>query len=260
MIRLSANVSFLFTELPFLHRFAAAAQAGFRAVEFAFAYDVPVAEIAQYCRTQGLFVALINAPPGNLAAGELGLAAIPGREDDVAAGFERALEYADAVSAPLIHFMAGIPPAGVDEGQVRATFIDNARRAALRAAEKNISITLEPLNKRDRPGYYLQSNAQARDLISEIGRPNVRLQLDLYHCQISEGDVTHAIAEMFPLLGHVQIAGVPGRHEPDTGEIAYEQALRQLDSLGYTGYVGCEYTPAGRTLDGLGWARPYLQQ
>jgi hydroxypyruvate isomerase len=260
VIRLAANVSFLFTELPFLERFAAAARVGFRAVEFAFAYDVPAAEIAQRCRTHGLVVALINAPAGDLAAGEVGLAATPGREDEVAAGFERALDYAEALSAPLIHFLAGIPPESLDERQVRATFIDNARRAALRAQEKNIAVTLEPLNRRDRPRYYLRSNAQARDLISALGRPNVRLQLDLYHCQISEGDVMKSIAEMFPLIGHVQIAGVPGRHEPDTGGIAYQDVLRQLDVLGYTGYVGCEYTPAGRTLDGLSWARPYLQQ
>jgi hydroxypyruvate isomerase len=258
MIRLAANLSYLFTELPFLERFEAAARVGFRAVEFSFAYDVPTWELGAYLRDNDLTLVIINTPPGDIAAGELGLAVLPGREVDTAEAFNQALEYAVALDAPLIHFLAGKPPKGSDKNKVDTLFLENIARAADRAAETNRIITLEPLNQRDRPGYHLQSNAHARDLIEACGRNNVKLQLDLYHCQISEGDLIRSIERDFDLIAHVQIASVPDRAEPTGGEIAYSNVLGRLDELGYDGYVGCEYTPASNTLSGLDWAVPYL--
>jgi hydroxypyruvate isomerase len=258
MIRLAANLSYLFTELPFLDRFEACARAGFRAVEFSFAYEVPTRELASRLRDNDLSLVLLNTPPGDLAAGELGLAVLPGRERDVAAAFELALDYADALDVPLIHFLAGKPPAGSDPQVIDALYLKNIVRAADLAAKAGRAITLEPLNRRDRPGYHLHSNAHARALIEASGRDNVKLQLDLYHRQISEGDLIRSIERDIALIGHVQIASVPERAEPTRGEVAYAHVLECLDSLNYRGYVGCEYTPHADTLGGLSWAIPYL--
>jgi hydroxypyruvate isomerase len=258
MIKLAANISFLFTELPFLERFAAAADAGFRAVEFGFAYDVPTRELAMRLRDNGLILALINTPSGDAAAGELGLAALPGRERDTATAFAQALDYAVALDAKLIHFLAGKPPEGCEKHAVDELFLENLCGAADLAAKVGRIITLEPLNLRDRPGYYLNSNSHARALITASGRDNVKLQFDLYHCQISEGDLIRSVERNFDLIAHVQIAGVPERAEPNLGEIAYANVLGRLDSLGYGGYVGCEYSPAADTRSGLAWAAPYL--
>jgi hydroxypyruvate isomerase len=259
MIRLAANLSFLFTELPFLKRFEAAARAGFRAAEFSFAYDVPPRVLKQHLVDNDLTLVLINAPSGDTQAGELGLAALPGRERDAAAAFERALEYAVALDAPLIHFLAGKPPESVDRHTADVVFLENIGRAADLALTVDRVLTLEPLNQRDRPGYHLQSNAHARTLIETCGRSNVKLQFDLYHCQISQGDLIRSIEHDIALIAHVQIAGVPERSEPSRGEIAYANVLARLDSLGYPGYIGCEYTPASDTLSGLSWAVPYLR-
>jgi hydroxypyruvate isomerase len=259
VIRLAANVSFLFTELPFLERFAAAAEAGFRAVEFAFAFDVPARELAMRLRDNGLRLALLNTPPGDAAAGELGMAVLPGRERDTAAAFAQALEYAVALDAQLIHFLAGKPARGSDQVATDELFLENLCAAADLAGKAGRVLTLEPLNRRDRPGYYLTSNAQARALIEASGRKNVKLQMDLYHCQISEGDLIRSIERDIALIGHVQIAGVPQRTEPSFGEVAYANVLGRLDSLGYLGYVGCEYVPAADTRGGLAWAAPYLE-
>jgi hydroxypyruvate isomerase len=259
MIRLAANLSFLFTELPFLERFAAASKAGFRAVEFAFPYDVPATDLAARLRDNGLELALLNTPPGNLAAGELGLAVLPGRERDTATAFAQALDYAVALNARLIHFLAGKPPAGSDKNAVDALFLKNICRAADLAAGAGRTLTLEPLNARDRPGYHLSSNAHARALIAAAGRDNVKLQFDLYHCQISEGDLIRPLERDIDLIAHVQIAGAPQRAEPTVGAIDYINVLQRLDALGYRGHVGCEYTPANHTGDGLFWAAPYLE-
>ena len=259
MIRLAANISFLFTELPFLERFAAAADAGVRAVEFGFAYDVPTAEIGMRLRDNDLVLALINTPAGDPAAGEMGLAALPGRVRDTAIAFGQALDYAVALDAKLIHFLAGKPPKDCDEGAVDELFLKNICSAADLAAEAGRVITLEPLNLRDRPGYHLNSNLHARALIAASGRENVKLQFDLYHCQISEGDLMRSVERNIDVIAHVQIAGVPQRAEPNLGEMAYASVLNRLDSLGYTGYVGCEYFPAADTRSGLAWAAPYLE-
>ncbi len=260
MIRLAANLSLLFTELPFLERFEAAARAGFRAVEFVFAYDVPVRKLAASLRENDLALVLVNAPAGDLSAGELGLATLPGRERDLDAAFELALEYAVELDAPLIHFLSGRPPAGLDPGAVNRLFQENLKRCAMRAEAVGRTLTLEPLNPRDRPGYFLRTNAQARALIETTECRNVRLQLDLYHCQITEGDLIRSLERYIDLIAHVQIAGVPERTEPSRGEIAYSNVLAHLDLLGYRGWVGCEYTPAADTASGLVWAAPYLTQ
>jgi hydroxypyruvate isomerase len=259
MIRLAANLSMLFPEVPFLDRFEAAAKAGFRAVEFLFAYEVPKRELAARLRDNGLRLVLLNMPPGDMAIGEIGLGALPGRARELEAAFDQALDYAVALDAPLIHFLAGRPPAGSDPAAIDALFLENLARAADLAAATGRSITLEPLNPRDRPGYHLHSNSHARALIAAAGRQNVRLQFDLYHAQISGGDLIRSIERDIELIGHVQIAGVPDRAEPSLGEIAYGNVLERLDRLGYAGWIGCEYTPAAGTLDGLGWARPYLE-
>jgi len=259
MIRLAANLSFLFTELPFLKRFEAAARAGFRAVEFTFAYDVPTPVLKRQLCDNDLKLVLINTPPGDMEADEMGLAALPGRERDAMTAFKLALDYAVALDAPLIHLLAGKPVEPSNRQAVDAVFIDNIGRAADLALTASRSLTLEPLNPRDRPGYHLHSIAHACELIEASGRSNVKLQLDLYHCQISQGDLIRSIERTFAQIAHVQIAGVPDRSEPSLGEVAYVNVLARLESLGYAGYVGCEYTPASDTLSGLSWATPYLQ-
>jgi hydroxypyruvate isomerase len=259
VIRLAANLSCLFTELPFLERFAAAAQAGFRAVEFSFPYNFPTSELALRLRDNGLTLALLNTPPGDVAAGELGMAVLPGRETDTAAAFARALDYAVALDAKLIHFLAGNSSNTCEKCATDDLFLKNLCNAADFAAKAGRIVTLEPLNRRDRPGYYLHSNAQARALIEASGRANVMLQFDLYHCQISEGDLIRSLERDISLIGHVQIASVPERAEPNLGEIAFANVLGRLDALGYMGHVGCEYFPAADTRGGLSWAAPYLE-
>jgi hydroxypyruvate isomerase len=260
VIRLAANISFLFAELPFLERFEAAAKAGFRSVEVSFPYDFSSVELAKLLRDNRLSLVLLNVPPGNLAAGELGTAVLPGREKETAEGFERALDYAMTLDAKLIHFLAGIPAKSSSQRDTDELFLNNLRRAADLAKEAGRIVTLEPLNRRERPGYYLNSNARARKIIASSGRDNVRLQLDLYHCQINEGDLIRSIERDIGLIGHVQIAGVPERGEPDRGEIAYTNVLHRLGSVGYQGYVGCEYFPVADTREGLAWAHPYLSE
>lgn len=252
-ITLAANLAFLFTERPFLERFEAAAQAGFRAVEILSPYDTPVAGIAERLAGSGLALALINAPFGDAAAGERGLAALPGREAEFREGFEKALDYAEALNCERIHCMAGIPPEGSDPEAVLRTYVDNLADAALTAASTGRTVTIEPINARDMPGYFLGDTATARRVIEAVGAHNLKLQLDLYHCQVTEGDLAAHIRDCADITGHVQIAGAPDRAEPDVGEIHYPYLFEVLAGTGYAGYVGCEYRPRGRTEDGLGW-------
>jgi len=258
VIRLAANLSFLFTELPFLERFEAAARAGFRAVEFASAYDVPTPLLKRRLHDNDLKLVLINVPAGDAEAGELGLAALPGRERDAAAAFDRALDYAVALDASFIHFLAGNLPGPIDRKMADEVFLGNLRRAADLALSAGRVLTLEPLNPRDRPHYHLQSIGHARALIQAAARSNVKLQFDLYHCQIIHGDLIRSIEANIGLIGHVQIAGVPHRSEPSFGEVAWSAVFARLEALEYPGYVGCEYSPAAGTLSGLGWAAAYL--
>lgn len=253
MPRFAANLSMLFTEVPFLDRFGAAAAAGFQAVEFLFPYDHPPESVAQRLAEHGLEIALFNLPPGDWEGGERGLAALSGRETDFIAGLERAIPYVEAIRPPRMHMMAGIPPASADRAACRASYLANLRRAADRLGPLGVTVLAEPINPRDMPGYYLNRQETAIGLLDASGASNTALQMDLYHCQIVEGDLAMAIRRWFDRIGHIQIAGVPDRHEPDQGEVNYRYLFGLLDDLGYGGWVGCEYRPRGRTEDGLGW-------
>lgn len=259
MPRFAANLSMLYREVDFLERFAAAAADGFQGVEYLFPYAHAPAQLAAQLQAHGLVQVLFNAPPGQWDAGERGLACIAGREAEFRAGIERALHYAQQLNCPRIHVMAGIVPGGIDDAH--ATYVANLRLAAALAAPLGVTLMIEPINGRDMPGYFLQRQAQAHGLLAEIGAANVQVQMDLYHCQIGEGDLAMKLRQYLPggRVGHLQIAGVPGRHEPDVGEIHYPYLFALLDELGYTGWVGCEYLPAGATSAGLGWLRRQAQ-
>jgi hydroxypyruvate isomerase len=253
MPKFAANLTMMFNEVPFPQRFAAAAKAGFQAVEFLFPYDHAPHEVAQWLNENQLSNALFNMPPGDWANGERGLASLPGREAEFRAGVARALEYAQALGTKRLHAMAGLVPAGADRQRHRAVFIDNLRYAARELAAHGITLLIEPINPRDMPGYFLSSQGEAHAIREAVGEPNLRVQLDFYHAQIVEGDLAMGLRKHFAGVGHVQIASVPERHEPDQGEVNYAYLFRLLDELGYEGWVGCEYRPRGRTEDGLGW-------
>ncbi len=257
MPRLAANLSMMFNEVPFLDRFAAAARAGFKAVEFLFPYDHPAAEIRARLTGEGLAQALFNAPPGDWAGGERGLAALPGRQREFRDAMHRALEYAAALDCPLVHVMAGIPPAGTAPVTAASLYAANLAWACDQAHAAGRRLVIEPINHRDMPGYHLHTVEQGAAVIAAIGAERLGLQFDIYHCQVSQGDVTKRLAALMPVVGHIQIADVPDRHEPGTGELNWSWLLRQIDTLGYTGWVGCEYRPAGDTVAGLGWRAAY---
>jgi hydroxypyruvate isomerase len=253
MPKFAANLTMMFTEVPFPARFAAAARAGFEAVEFLFPYDHAPAEVAAWLSDSRLQNVLFNLPPGDWAAGERGLAALPGREEEFRAGVARGLEYALALGTPRLHAMAGLLPAGADRAAHRETYIANLRHAARALARHGRTLLIEPINQRDMPGYFLSLQAEAHAIREAVGEPNLLVQMDLYHAQIMEGDLATKLGRHLAGIGHVQIAGVPERHEPDEGELNYPYLFRLLDELGYAGWVGCEYRPRGRTEDGLGW-------
>jgi hydroxypyruvate isomerase len=255
MPRFAANLSLMFTEVPFLDRFDAAAKAGFTAVEFLFPYDHPAQTVGERLHRNGLTQALFNLPPGNWDAGEKGLAALPDRFADVQQSLRVALPYAQATGVKRLHLMAGI--AQRSDPQAVAAFRKSAIAAAEFFAPHGIDVVIEPINPRNVPGYFLNDFAFARDLVLELKIPNLKLQFDIYHCQIIHGDVTMRLREMMPIIGHVQIASIPSRHEPDGEELNYPFLFTELDRLGYHGFVGCEYNPRGKTTDGLGWFRPY---
>jgi 2-dehydrotetronate isomerase len=255
LMRLAANLAYLFTERPFMERFGAAAAAGFRAVELQFPYDhAPSAVKAELVR-HDLAMLGLNTSPGR-AGGEFGLAAVPGREADFAVLFRQALDYAVAIGARQIHCLAGIVPPELRPA-AEGVFVRNLASAAGVARERDITLLIEPINPRDRPDYFLTRVEQAADLIGKIGAPNVRIQFDFYHAQIVGGDLMRRFEKHLPLVGHVQIAAVPTRHEPDEGEVNYRAVLEMLDRLGYAGWTACEYRPRGCTEDGLGWASRY---
>lgn len=265
MPRFAANLSLLYNDVDFLDRFAVAARDGFKAVEYLFPYAYPAQALATRLQANGLQQVLFNAPPGDWAAGERGLASLPGREAEFREGIAKALDYARALHCPSIHVMAGLVPQGADAAAVRATYVANVRHAAEQAAPHGIQILLEPINGRDMPGFFLSRQDQAHALIAEIGAANVKVQMDLYHAQIVEGDLAMKIRQYLPTgnVGHLQIAGVPERHEPDVGEVNYTYLFKLLDRLGYDGWIGCEYRPARgaaphATSDGLGWLKPWL--
>ncbi|HEV2173064.1 MAG TPA: 2-oxo-tetronate isomerase, partial [Nitrospira sp.] len=238
-------------------RFDAAARAGFKAVEFLFPYDHPPETIAERLRRNHLTLALFNTVAGDWAAGERGLAALPGREQEFRDGVDTAIRYAKAAKCPLLHTMAGLWPEGRDQTAGERVYVDNLRWAADRAASAQLTAVIEPINTRDIPGYFLNYTGQAMGIIERVGRTNLQLQLDLYHVQIMEGDLAPKIRALAGRYPHVQIAGTPGRNEPDIGEINYPYLFELLDELGYAGLIGCEYRPAGDTVAGLSWAKRY---
>ena len=256
MLKFSANLSFLFNEVPFLERFAEAGHAGFRAVEFAFPYEYPARDVAAAATDAKVEVALFNAPPGDFAAGDRGTASLPGREHEFAAGFTTALRYAQLLRCPRIHVMAGVLPPDADaerRARQRSTLVRNLRFACTEAAEQGVTVLLEPLNPRDNPNYLYSTQAEAHAIREEVGASNIKVQMDLYHAQIVEGDLSEKLRRWLPHIGHIQIAGVPGRNEPDVGEINYAWIFRLLEELRYEGFVGCEYRPRKNTQDGLSW-------
>jgi hydroxypyruvate isomerase len=257
MPRFAANLTMMFTEWSFLDRFGAAADAGFTAVEYLFPYEHPADAVGAALSRAGLTQALFNLPPGDWAAGERGMAAFPARAGELAQAVETALPYAEATACRTLHLMAG----NADRSDPRAAAAYRAAVAttAERLERAGITLVLEPINSRDMPAYFLNDFNYAAALITELGLPNLQLQFDIYHRQILHGDVVMGLRQMMPLIGHVQVAGVPDRHEPDSGELACGYVFAELDRLGYGAFVGCEYRPAGKTLDGLGWFKPYAR-
>lgn len=249
MPRFAANLSFMFMDLPFLDRFDAAAKAGFKGVEFMFPYAVPAAEIRARLDDNGLSLVLFNLPPGHWDKGERGFAALPGREDEFASAVDLALNYAEALGCPRLHVMAGL----ATHGATREAYVANLRMAASWAAPMGIDLVIEPINTRDMPDYFLTRTADARDVITEVGAPNLGLQFDLYHRHMMEGGVQAAIAEFGALARHYQCADPPDRGEPSLATLDYARLFRAIDASGYTGWIGCEYKPRGDTLAGLGW-------
>lgn len=256
MPRFAANLSMMFTEVDFLDRFAAARNAGFEAVEFLFPYAWDAADIRQRLDDNGLQQALFNMHPGDWDGGEKGLACLPGREDEFVASVDQALEYAEVLDCPKLHVMAGLP-GDVDDRSYFDRYVRHVRYAGDRAAEHGRLVVIEPLNPYSVPGYLLPSIAAGLDALDAIDHPNVKLQLDLFHAQLADGDITHLIEKSADRIGHVQLASVPDRNEPDRGELYYPFVLDVLDRVGYDGWVGCEYNPAGETVAGLGWLDAY---
>jgi hydroxypyruvate isomerase len=271
MPRFAANLSFLYPDLPFLDRFEAAARDGFKAVEYLFPYAWPKQELAARLNANGLQQVLINAPPGGAdttsvtaawSAGWRGLACLPGHEAQFRFGVSLALDYAEALHCPRIHVMSGLLPEGMQREALLPVLVSNLRWAAKQAALRNVQIMIEPINLRDMPGYFLNRQDQAHQILETVGEPNLKVQMDLYHCQITEGDITTKLRQYLPTgrVGHIQIASVPDRHEPNIGELNYPCLFTLLDQLKYDGWVGCEYHPqlgaqSGGTTTGLEWMK-----
>ncbi|WP_127999967.1 2-oxo-tetronate isomerase [Piscinibacter defluvii] len=260
MPRFAANLSMMYGEHAFLERFAAAAADGFEAVEYLFPYEHPAVELAARLAGHGLRQVLFNAPPGDWAAGERGLACLPGREDEFRRGIAQAIEYAQALGCPRVHVMAGLAPAGADRAALRATYVQRLAWAAAQAGA--LQFLIEPINSRDIPGFFLNRQDEAHAVVAEVGAPNLKVQMDLYHCQIVEGDLAMKLRQYLPggRVGHLQIAGVPERHEPDRGEVHYPYLFALIDELGYDGFIGAEYRPRAGTSAGLGWFQPWKRK
>ncbi len=255
MPRFAANLTMLFTELPFLERFGAAASAGFEAVEFLFPYGFERQALADALAANRLQPVLHNLPAGDWAGGERGIACHPSRTEEFRAGVDRAIEYATALGCPRLNCLAGIRPSGIDAEQARATLVENLRFGAARLEPAGVELLLEPVNTRDVPGFFVSRTSEALSIIDEVGSANLKLQFDIYHAQVMEGDLMPTIEAQLGRIGHIQLADNPGRHEPGTGEINYPYLFRRLDEIGYAGWIGCEYKPRAGTTTGLGWLR-----
>jgi len=256
MPKFAANLTMMFAEYEPLERFERAAKAGFKFVEYLFPYKIEAAKLKQHIDGLGLKQVLFNCPPGNWDAGDRGIAIFPDRRDEFKKTVDTALSYAEVLEVDRLHVMAGIPESGQDPRRLYETYVENIGYAAKQVSGRQV--LLEPLNVKDVPGYFINNQDLTADIIKEIGEPNVRLQFDFYHCQIMQGNLAARFESLLEHVGHVQIAGVPGRHEPDTGEINYPYLFDLMDRLGYDGYVGCEYVPSGTTESGLGWVKRYL--
>lgn len=253
MLRFAANLTTMFTERPFLERFAAARQAGFSEVEFLFPYDWPVESVLRALRDNGLNPVLFNLPAGDWDAGERGLAALPGREQAFRDSVELAAGWARSLGCPLVHVMAGIPPQGLDPALAEATYVTNLAYAADRLAEDGLALCIEPISHFTMPGYFLRTQQQALILLQALNRPNLGLQFDCYHCAFEEPPVLETLRRCLPFIRHMQIAGVPDRHEPDSGTLDYIEVFCCLQEWNYSGAIGCEYRPAKTTEEGLDW-------
>jgi 2-dehydrotetronate isomerase len=257
MPRFAANLSMLYPQHCFLDRFAAAAADGFDAVEYLFPYEYSPQELKQRLEDNGLVQALFNAPPGDWAAGERGIATLPGRQSELREGFDLALEYAAVLGNSKIHVMAGLLASEAERARHHDVYLENLAYACAQAAQVGVTVLLEPINTRDMPGFFLNRQDQAHAICREVGAQNLKVQFDCYHCQIVEGDLTSKLRRDFHDIGHIQIAGVPDRHEPDSGEINYPFLFELMDELGYDGWVGCEYRPRGDTSAGLRWLKDW---
>jgi hydroxypyruvate isomerase len=260
MPKLAANLTMLFGEVDFLDRFKAAADAGFRAVEYLFPYAYEAQVLKGRLQEHGLTQVLHNLPAGDWAAGERGIACLPDRVEEFEAGVAKAIAYATALECNRVNCLAGILPKTVDPDAARETFVRNLRYAAPRLKAAGIKLLIEPINTRDLPGFFLSGTRQALDIIDAVASDNLWVQYDIYHMQIMGEDVAATIEEHLSRIAHMQLADVPGRHEPGTGEIDFGALFAHLARIGYTGWIGCEYIPKEKTIDGLGWAAPYLNQ
>ena len=257
MPRFAANLSMLYPQHSFLEHFAAAAADGFDAVEYLFPYEYSPQVLKQRLEDNGLVQALFNAPPGDWAAGERGIATLPGRQSEFREGFDRALDYAAVLGNSKIHVMAGLLASEAERARHHGVYLENLTYACAQAAKVGVTVLLEPINTRDMPGFFLNRQDQAHAICREVGAPNLKVQFDCYHCQIVEGDLASKLRRDFSGIGHIQVAGVPDRHEPDLGEVNYPFLFELMDELGYDGWVGCEYRPRGDTSSGLKWLRDW---
>ncbi|HTW27445.1 MAG TPA: 2-oxo-tetronate isomerase [Acetobacteraceae bacterium] len=257
MPRLCANLSMMFNEVPFLERFDAAAKAGFTAVEFLFPYEHSATELRARLAANGLTQVLFNLPPGDWGAGERGIACLPGRQAEFRDGVRRGLDYAAALGCRLVHCMAGLAPAGVARETAAALYVANLAWAAEQATAAGVRLAIEPINHRDMPRYLLHTVEQGAAIAEALGPDRVGLQFDIYHCQITEGDLSRRMERFMPVIAHMQAADVPDRHEPGTGEIGWDFLFPRIDGLGYQGWIGLEYRPAGETVAGLAWRQRF---
>ncbi len=260
MPRFAANLTMMYREHSFLDRFAAAAQDGFTAVEYLFPYEYPAEQLAGLLQHNGLRQVLFNAPPGNWDAGDRGCTALPGREQEFRDGFLRALEYARVLECPRIHAMAGVAAEGADRARMHATYVSNLAWAADQARPAGVDVLIEPIAPRNMPGFFLNRQEEGHAVVAETGKPNLKVLMDLFHCQVGEGDLAMKIRTYLgkpheSRVGHIQIAGAPDRHEPDTGEVNYGYLFDLLDEVGYQGWIGCEYIPKAGTSEGLVWLK-----
>lgn len=258
MVKFSANLTMMFTEYDFMDRFEQAAKSGFKAVEYMFPYPYTKEEIAEKLKIYGLKQVLFNLPAGNWDKGERGVAVIPGREEEFQQGVKKAIEYAKALDVPRINCLAGLTPKDIPYEKIKKTLVENLRYAAEILKKENIRLLVEAINIFDIPNFFLSKTKDVLNILDEVAHPNLFIMYDVYHMQIMEGNLTSTIKKYIDKIEHIQIADVPGRHEPGTGEINYPNLFKFIEEAGYTGFIGCEYRPLGRTEEGLGWIKPYI--